>query len=236
MKEIQEYKHLFFDLDDTLTSSRSRVDDDMHTLLSVLPVDLVVVSGAATEQIGTQLPNLPFYRMGQNGNHTTKPDGTLIWEKCLTSGEEDAIYAHISELLTAADFEVSNEKDLIENRKSQISYSTIGHHASKERKHVFDPDSAVRNSLLTKFPLNSNSVEVRIGGTTCFDYFRIGSNKGNNVREFIALMGWDPLDCVYFGDKLMPGGNDETVVGIIDTIAVKSHRDTFGMLQAAFQK
>ncbi|MFM2374135.1 MAG: hypothetical protein RLZZ234_130 [Candidatus Parcubacteria bacterium] len=234
MRPLETYTHLFFDLDDTLTPSRSLVLPYMGELLSRLPVDLIAVSGATNEQIASQLPNLPFIRLGQNGNHAVDRDGVEVWEKRLNDEEKSAIYAHISELITMADFPVADAHDLIEDRLSQISYSTIGHHAPKEQKHAFDPDSSVRNRMLKTYPLTNPSVEVRIGGTTCFDYFKVGSNKGSNVREFIQHKGWNFDDCVYFGDKLMPGGNDETVVGIIDTIPVTSSEDTYQKLSGAF--
>jgi HAD superfamily hydrolase (TIGR01484 family) len=234
MRDLNTYTHLFFDLDDTLTPSRSLVEQDMKELLLRLPVDLVAVSGATKSQIATQLPDIPLFTLGQNGNHATHRDGTPIWEKRLSPQEKSAIYGHISQLITAADFPVRAVNDLIEDRLSQISYSTIGHHSPLTLKHAFDPNSSVRNRLLTQFPLLSSEVEVRIGGTTCFDYFKVGSHKGSNVREFIAHMGWKSDECVYFGDKLMPGGNDETVVGVIDTVAVTSSQDTYQKLLYAF--
>jgi hypothetical protein len=234
MRDLNTYTHLFFDLDDTLTPSRSLVEPDMKDLLLRLPVDLVAVSGATKNQITTQLPDIPFFTLGQNGNQATHRDGSPIWEKRLSPQEKNAIYAHISQLITAADFKVRDVDDLIEDRLSQISYSTIGHHSPLHEKHAFDPHSHVRNSLLARYPLNSRDVEVRIGGTTCFDYFKVGSHKGSNVREFIEHMGWDSADCVYLGDKLMPGGNDETVVGIIDTVPVTSSFDTYQKLLHAF--
>ena len=39
-------KHLFFDMDDTVTLTRSRMDDDVYELFSKLPHDIIIVSGA----------------------------------------------------------------------------------------------------------------------------------------------------------------------------------------------
>ena len=48
-------KHLFFDLDDTVTLSRSRIDHDMYTLMHALPHDLIIISVANSSQLRTQV-------------------------------------------------------------------------------------------------------------------------------------------------------------------------------------
>jgi hypothetical protein len=35
---------------------------------------------------------------------------------------------------------------------------------------------------------------------------------------------------------LFPGGNDEAVIGVVDTIPVESHMDTYEKLQKWFKK
>lgn len=77
-------------------------------------------------------------------------------------------------------------------------------------------------------------MEVQIGGSTCLDYFKKGLNKGANVKKLIEALGWNKDECVYFGDALFPGGNDETVVGIIDTVKVADEVDTAAKLKEYF--
>jgi hypothetical protein len=48
-------------------------------------------------------------------------------------------------------------------------------------------------------------------------------------------MNWNADEAVYFGDALYEGGNDETVIGIIDTIPVKDHRHTYDLLLQYFK-
>jgi len=60
--------------------------------------------------------------------------------------------------------------------------------------------------------------------------FHFGKNKGYNVRQFIEKMAWDPDQSIYIGDALFPGGNDETVIGVIPTKAVKDYRETYDYL------
>ena len=222
-------RHLFFDLDNTLTRSRSKITPEMHSLLQSLPHDIVVISGASVEQIRHQLDDLPVYYMGQNGNHTVYGDSEL-WLDALTPEEGSEIRTHIASLPRT--WEVPDEGDLIEDRGCQLSYSIYGHHAPVAEKEAFDPDQKKRRALLDASPLESDTIEVKIAGTTTLDYFKRGKNKGHNVMRLIEHLGWDKGECLYFGDALFPGGNDETVIGVIDTQAVIDPTDTYARLEA----
>lgn len=227
-------KHLFFDMDDTVTLTRSPMEDDVYELYASLPHDIIIVSGAHIGQIETQIRSLPFYRLGQNGNQAINPSKELLWEEKLSDLHAEKIQEHIAAMRNLCEHTIANEDDLVEHRGAQISYSLIGHHEETSKKKAFDPNQEVRKTLLEKVPFTHNDIEVKIGGTTCFDYFEKGKNKGFNVRKLIEHMGWDPTEAVYFGDSLFPGGNDETVIGVIDTKQVRDHRHTFDILREYF--
>ncbi len=234
MKNLDIYKHLFFDLDDTLTLSKSPIEQEMKDVLARSGKDIIVVSGAENARIGVQTDSFPAYYLGQNGNDSVDNSGKRLWQDFLTPAEKAIILRHNSQLLSLADWYIQNAADIIDDRGCQISFSTIGHHEDIIRKKTFDPHSHVRLAMLERFPFVSDIVEVKIGGTTTFDYFRKGAHKGANVARLIQHLGWNTEECVYFGDKLHEGGNDETVVGIIDTIPVTSHEHTLALLQEAF--
>ncbi len=224
-------KHLFFDLDDTVTLSRSAIDTDMHALMSSLPYDLIIISGAHSSQIRKQIGDLPVYVLGQNGNEVFSPSGESLWSEHLSDVAVIDITEHIARVRSCTTHSVVSEDDLVEHRGSQISYSLIGHNEQIDKKKAFDPDRNIRATLLEREPLISEHVEVKIGGTTCLDYFMKGRHKGYNVARLIEHMGWNKEDAVYYGDALVPGGNDEAVIGVIDTIPVENHRDTYEKLR-----
>lgn len=229
-------KHLFFDMDDTVTLTRTPMEDDVYELYASVPKDIIIVSGAHVDQIQTQVRNLPLFRLGQNGNQAIDPLGALLWEEQLDEIHTQKINEHIKQMLSHTTHTVSNPDDLVEHRGSQISYSLIGHHEETDVKRAFDPDQKIRKMLLKKVPFDHDDVEVKIGGTTCFDYFQKGKNKGHNVQKLIERMGWNSDEALYFGDSLFPGGNDETVIGVIDTIPVKNHRHTYDIIKEHFLK
>lgn len=222
------HKHLFFDMDGTLTRSRTQVTDEMRDTLNALPKDILVISGQSSESIAWQLAGVDCYIMGQNGNHMLHND-KLLWNEALTEAEQHQIMQHIASLPRTWD--VPDESDLIDNRGCQISYSLYGMHAPIDEKERFDPDRSLRIRLLQEHPLVSDTIDVKIAGTTGYDYFKKGRNKGYNIARFIEHLGWQKDECCYYGDSLFPGGNDESVIGVIDTIEVTDPADTLAKLR-----
>jgi phosphomannomutase len=229
------YTHLFFDMDGTVTPSRSKIDPKMKELLASLPATVAVISGSHNDQMAFQMDGLPVIQMGQNGNHVIYPELGELWFDALTKAEKDEIMEHANTVWAACDHEVPDPDDIFEDRGSQISLSLYGHHADPALKKAFDGDFKKRKSLMERFPFVSNNVEAKLGGSTCIDYFRKGKNKGFNIDRLITQMEWDKDSCVFFGDALFPGGNDETVVGVIDTIAVTDPEDCYQKLTAMFK-
>lgn len=226
-KKVKKYTHLFFDLDNTLTRSRSPITKKMRNRLESLDQDIVVITGADLKQLSSQLENLECFMMGQNGNHAVFGADEL-WNNKLNPDKVIEIMSHISKLNRT--WEVPDETDLLENRGCQISYSIYGHHAPVEEKEQFDPDQSKRKKLLKENPLVSDSVEVKIAGTTTLDYTRKGRHKGYYVAQLIKHLGWNKDECLYFGDMLFEGGNDEKVIGVIDTQSVTDPFDTYDKL------
>jgi hypothetical protein len=177
-----------------------------------------------------QLPQLPIIQLGQNGNHCLHPTEGELWNEPLDEAVKTEILAHAKKIRALITHEVPDEADLIEDRGSQISFSLYGHHADAAIKRTIDPDFSVRRALLEKMPFESAIAEAKIAGSVSIDYLKKGRNKGFNIARLIAQLGWSAQECVYFGDALFPGGNDETVVGVIDTIEVTDPADTLTKL------
>jgi hypothetical protein len=57
-------------------------------------------------------------------------------------------------------------------------------------------------------------------------------DMGGQMTLYIDLQRWENDDCVYFSDGLYPGGNNEAVIGVIDTIAVDDHIDCYQKLKS----
>lgn len=208
--------HLFLDLDNTVTESRTPITPEMFNVLEGFE-SLVLVSGASKEQMKYQLRGLKCEVMAQNGNDNS------LFNNALKEKDKHEIRAHVEQFATILN-------DQLEDRGCQVSYSFVGHHAHLGEKKKFDPDASHRQAILDAFPLGSKRLEVKIGGTTCLDYFLKGCTKGTNISRYIKLKRWKPYECLYVGDALFPCGNDESVVGVIPTFPVRSPIDTLQFL------
>lgn len=234
-------KHFFFDLDNTLTRSRSHISPDHAPILQKLASvgDVIVVTGGRKSQIAKQLdPELAgqYYVLAQNGNEAAKKDGEELWMRRPSDEQKAAITALVDEMKKHLNLIVKDENDLVEDRGCSIAYSTIGHNEDVSKKEAYDHDHAKRLALIDHFRdkveklREDHGIEVRTGGTTCLDFFHAGKNKGYNVAEFLNTMQWAKEDCLYIGDALFPGGNDETVIGVIPTQSVDDYHETYKYL------
>lgn len=230
------YKHLFFDMDQTIAPARQPILPAMYELLSNTPYDIVIVSGQEVEKIKWQSNNLRAFVLGQNGNHAEAPDGTLLWNIPLEPHHRDQILDHISEIMAILEHEVNHDWNPIEDRGAQITFSPIGNTAPADIKKTYDPDRGKREHFLKTIPFASEDLVVKIGGSTSLDYIHKDRHKGTNVQKLIDLLNWDKDECIYFGDGLYPGGNDEAVIGVIETVFVHDHLDTYKKLLALTAK
>lgn len=226
-----QYKHLFFDMDQTITPSRSMILPEMRELIESLPHNIIIVSGSTTQQMPNQLGDMSLYRLGQNGNHALTPDLEELWNFQLDERQRSEIMNHISALREMIDHDINEDWVPVEDRGGQITFSPIGNQAPLEHKHTYDPDRKKRFALMEQVPFESEDVIVKIGGSTSLDYMHKDRHKGTNVAKLIDHMGWNKDECLYFGDGLYPGGNDEAVIGVIETVLVDDHHDTYKKLK-----
>lgn len=213
-------------MDQTIAPARQPILESMFKLLSNTGKDIIIVSGQEVDKIKWQSKNLSAYVLGQNGNHAVDPSGLELWNIPLEPHHRDQILDHISEIMAILDHEVNHDWNPIEDRGAQITFSPIGNTAPVDIKKTYDPDRKKREHFLKTIPFASEDLIVKIGGSTSLDYIHKDRHKGTNVKKLIDLLGWNKDECIYYGDGLFPGGNDEAVIGVIDTVLVEDHLDT----------
>lgn len=221
-------------MDQTIAPARQPIHDDMYEFLTSLPHDIVIVSGQEVPKIAWQSNGLPSFTLGQNGNHATDVADEELWHVPLDEQHRAEIMAHIEAIIEILDHDLNHEWTPIEDRGAQITFSPIGNTAPVDVKKSYDPDRSKREALMERVPFESSELVVKIGGSTSLDYIHRDRHKGTNVKKLIDHLGWDDGDCVYFGDGLYPGGNDEAVIGVIETVPVDDHLDTYRKLREYF--
>ena len=235
-------KHFFFDLDGTLTRSHALINPTHVGPLEQLCVqkDVIVVTGGTALDIKKQLTSAldgKYFMLAQSGGHAFDKNGTELWRVAVSPEQTAQVLDLIEKMKRSFNIKVRDEKDCVELRGSQVSYSVLGYNEDVDKKYAFDPDFSRRKQMLAQYPeelahLHSIGIEVAVGGTTTFNFTLIGQDKGSNVTRLIEREKWNKDECLYVGDALGPGENDYAVVGVIATHAVKDENETSDFIKA----
>lgn len=239
-------KLIVFDLDGTLAASKSSLDSEMasllHDLLGVAKV--AIISGGAWLQFEEQvLSNLPgddllakLSILPTCGTQFFQFDGA--WKKLyaedFTADEKAKIVSSLSKAAETAGFAVEKTwGETIEDRGSQITYSSLGQQAPLEEKVKWDADFAKRKKIKTVLDTLIPEFSVRLGGATSIDVTKPGIDKAYGIRKLRDILHISTQEMIYVGDALFPGGNDYPAeqAGVI-SIPVKSPTETKRVIEA----
>jgi HAD superfamily hydrolase (TIGR01484 family) len=239
-------KLIVFDLDGTLAASKSSLDSEMasllHDLLGVAKV--AIISGGAWLQFEKQvLSNLPKDHLLAKLSilptcGTQFFQFTGQWKKLyaedFTADEKAKIVSSFNKAVQAAGFAVEKTwGETIEDRGSQITYSSLGQQAPLQEKVKWDADFARRKKIKTVLDTLIPEFSVRLGGATSIDVTKPGIDKAYGIRKLRDILGISVQEMIYIGDALFPGGNDYPAeeAGVI-SIPVKSPTETKRVIEA----
>jgi HAD superfamily hydrolase (TIGR01484 family) len=239
-------KLIVFDLDGTLAESKSSLDAEMasllHDLLGVAKV--AIISGGAWLQFEKQvLSNLPkddllakLSILPTCGTQFFQFTGA--WKKLyaedFTADEKAKIVSSLSKAVDTAGFAVEKTwGETIEDRGSQITYSSLGQQAPLEEKVKWDADFAKRKKIKAVLDTLIPEFSVRLGGATSIDVTKPGIDKAYGIRKLRDILHISTREMIYVGDALFPGGNDYPAeqAGVI-SIPVKSPAETKRVIEA----
>lgn len=229
--DIQKKKVVVFDLDGTLTETKSPMDKEMSVLLTKLleKRKVVVIGGGkyelfqeqliqrlrASQQLLKKLFLFPttataFYRHSQ--------DWKRVYSHELSTKEKQAIRQGFQAVFKEIGY-VHPKKiygELLEDRGTQMSFSVFGQDIvavlgekgiwmKKEWKRKYTPLKLKMAKLLAKHLPN---LEVRAAGYTTIDITRKGIDKAYGIRQIKKYLHVPISQMVFVGDALFPGGND----------------------------
>jgi len=235
-------KLVAFDVDGTLSPSRSPIDSEMANLLKELLQikQVAIITGGAFADIERQILNKIGENEERNKNLTLLPTnggGLWVFDKkwlelsCykLTPNEKEEITKAICEVV--GNDECANKDDdlgeKIQDRNSEITYSALGEHADIESKHAWDPDFKKRIFLQQELMKRLPEFEVKIGGTTSIDITPKGTDKAFAIKKIMEHFNYSKDDILFLGDAIYENGNDYPVFLLgIDTIKVSDPEDT----------
>ncbi len=236
-------KLVAFDIDQTLTDTKTPIDAQMAKLVSQLAerTNVAIVSGAPLSQSLTQVVHLlaltpathaRVFIIPTNGAALYAYDGAHdtwnpLYEHALTTQEKQKIFSAFDTVLTESGFPtVAAEKEygpLIEDRGSQITYSGLGASAPLSLKKEWDPDFAKRKKLVELLAPLLPDFSLSMGGTTSIDITHSGINKAFGLFRLIEHLSLHAEEVLYIGDALFSGGNDASLAELgVRTLSVAS--------------
>lgn len=238
-------KVVAFDLDDTLSVSKSQADDRMVELLNQLleKYQVCVISGGKLDQFKKQIPFIASTKDGYNlqNLHLMPTCGTRYYRFDSKKEEWDQVYAEdfteaekkkiVSALNEGIDETGLRETklwgEMIEDRGSQITLSVLGQEAPVDAKASWDPEDVKKYKLRDAIADRLPDFEVRAGGMTSIDVTKLGIDKAYGMKKLMNILNVSKGEILFMGDKMHEGGNDYPIkIMGIDSIAVRDWKDT----------
>lgn len=243
-------KVIAFDLDDTLSITKSPISDRMSQLLGKLleKFDVCVISGGRLEQFEIQVTDrlnvsahqlcrlhlMPtcgtrYYRYDE-----LKKKWIMQYSDSLSDDQKKRTRAALESVAKDMGLWCDNPKgEIIEDRFSQMTLSALGQKALPDDKYAWaEKYKDVRPIYRDKVAALLPDLEVRIGGTTSTDVTLPGIDKAYGMTKLIDALDINKDDILFIGDKLQEGGNDYPVKAFgIDTIEVSKWQDTAFVLE-----
>jgi phosphomannomutase len=236
---LKNKKMIAFDVDGTLSMSRSLIDPEMASLLTKLLAikKVAIITGGAFADIEKQILSGIGLNNELNRNLTLLPtNGGGLWtftgewkeisSHRLTSDEKWKIVTAIKEVVNNIEI-VNDFGDKIQDRDSEITYSALGEHAPVELKRAWDPDFKKRIALQKDLEKMLPDFEVKIGGTTSIDITPKGMDKAFAIKILMDHFRLNKEEILFFGDAVYENGNDYPVFEMgVDTVRVISPDET----------
>jgi len=249
-EETRQKKLIIFDLDKTLSESKSPIDSDVAEMLALLleKYKISIISGGGLEQLTENVAdhlkvsseifsNLYFQPTSGTALYLWDKEKENQWSKVYSEEIPEAGREKIKKALEEAIIEsgvLMPEKlygERIEDRGSQITFSAFGQEAPTEVKRHWDVDKQKREKIQEILKLKIPEYEASIGGSSSIDITQKGLNKGYGVMRLSKELGVPIKEMLFVGDRLEPGGNDYSVRETgIDWIDVSDSKETKNIL------
>ncbi len=237
-----------FDMDGTLTPSKWKMDPEMVELFKRLlaKYQVAIISWGKYELFQIQV--LPLL-----GNDEKLLSNLYVCPTCSTAmylyraGEWQKQYSldlsieereHIIAVLNDAidTLWLRPERlwwEMIEDRITQITISTLGQESPIEEKKKYDPDFSKRKLIRDYMLPNLAGFNVLVAWSTSIDITREGVDKAYGIRKLMEVSWVGLNEIIFVGDAVFAGGNDYPPLEIgVTTKRVFTIEDTKEYIQS----
>lgn len=251
---LPDKKIIAFDVDGTLTKSKTLITERMANLIKKLLKQkmVIAIAGGSFAQMQTQfLPPflndetmMPFIHnftlLPTSGSQRyeydeTKREWKLTDKEALLEDVKEKAKKLLQEVIDDPLYEIPPNPigNIIEDRDTQITFTPNGQQAPVELKLTFDPDRKKRERIKAFLEPQLAGVSILINGTSSIDILPKDFNKAVGLMRFLDKAGLQKSDVLFIGDGLFPGGNDYSVFEAgFETIMVKNPAETEAIVRS----
>lgn len=244
---IKGKKIIVFDLDGTVTESKSPMDVEMAALFARIldRMKIAIITGGAFERFEAQFQVMKcsqeqfqrffffpttgtrFYRYTDHWEQVYADEMTLEERQKIKDAFEQAykdIDYHHPQVVFG---------EVVEDRGTQVTFSAVGQQAPLEAKLAWKAENdAIRFRLAEAVSKYLPDFEVKVPGVTSIDVTRKGIDKAYGIKKIEELLGISIPEMVFVGDALYEGGNDHAVIRTgVETVVVKNPEETKQVLK-----
>ena len=225
-----------FDVDGTLTPSRGNMNIDFKLwFCNFAEVNTVyLVTGSDKKKTMEQIGEYVYSRCEAvyqcNGNQKFVGD-LKVSDRYV---DFSPLIGDMENVLELSEFKVRTGQH-IENRGAMINLSVVGRGATQAQRQEYvkyDKETSERNKIAKHLSSLHPDFNFQVAGETGIDITLKGCGKEQILKDF------DPLKKLhFFGDKIVPGGNDYSLAmkihneGLGESYPVKDWKDTWAILK-----
>lgn len=249
---VRKYRNkdlIVFDLDGTLTKTKSDLEPDMAAALrSLLRVKKVaVIGGGAYKQFrkqfvselhcpATLLTNLFLFPTTATSFYRYRNGWKKIYSRTLSRIQKQNIREALREIFAKIHY-VPPRKiygKTLEDRGSQMSYSFLGQDVVAKlglrgvrlKEEWTRKNTPLKLRVATMLRERLPDLEPRAAGFTTIDIARKGIDKAYGIRQIERYLHIPIRNMLFVGDALFPGGNDAAAKKTgVQCIAVRGPED-----------
>src|SRR3989338_11219611 len=225
LRKIEEQhkkaKLVIFDLDGTITPSKSDMDEEMAGLIkNLLEKKMVaIIGGGKYEQFQKQflakleVPSESFQKL------FLFPTNATVFYRYVNDGWQEVYAEKLSEEEKKRIFEAFEKTfrelnyshpekiygEVVEDRETQVTFSALGQEAPVQIKEAWNKKyNIVRLKMMEILQKHLPNLEVRVGGLTSVDITRKGIDKEYGINQIKKHLGVDFNEMLFVGDALFP--------------------------------
>ena len=251
--DYKNKKLIVFDLDGTLTPSKSPLEPDMNEALALLlgKKMVAVIGGGHFPQFEKQfvsrltcppeqLRNLFLFPTTASSFYKYDGQWQRVYSHELTVEQKEKIFKAFNEALKELSYEPPKEVygEVLEDRGSQISFSPLGQKVVdvlgqegiklKEEwgKTAWRP--RIAEAVAKRLP----EFNVKMGGLSTIDVTKQGIDKAYGLRQIEEHLKIPISEMLFVGDAIFPGGNDyaATTTGV-ECVRVAGPEETLEIIK-----